>query len=280
MKINWFLYLIIFFVLIYISGCIPTNQLAENEYLLYSQKIKQNKKIPDEDLEVYYRQKPNRKILYLPIMPYLYAYYAGKQKYEKRIASDSLKLQKIQVKYNTKIAEKQQKIISIKSDSSSYENPKKLNKDTTHLNREIRSLREKMDKKLFAVQERLEKGNVLMRTVGSPPVLYDSVSAQYTADQMTEYLKYKGYLDGYVVHTADTVEKLVTVSYTVNEGEPYMIDSIIYEIPDSAVYKIVVQDKKNSLIKKGAIYDEENLEQERARLSRLIQNKGYFNCVF
>ncbi|UZR93995.1 BamA/TamA family outer membrane protein [Chondrinema litorale] len=277
MKVNWFLYIIIFFILIYISGCIPTNQLAENEYLLYSQKIKQNKKIPDEDLEVYYRQKPNRKILYLPIMPYLYAYYAGKQKYEKRIASDSLKLQKIQDKYNTKISEKQQKIISLRNDASYDDEPKKLNKDTTRINRKIRALREKMDKKLFAIQERLEKGNVLMRTVGSPPVLYDSTPAQYTADQMTEYLKYKGYLDGYVVHSADTVEKLVTVSYTVNEGDPYIIDSIIYEIPDSAVYKIVVQDKKNSLIKKGAIYDEENLEKERARLSRLVQNKGYFD---
>ena len=277
MKINCFLYIIITFILIQNSGCIPTKQLSENEYLLYSQKIKQNKKIPDEELEVFYRQKPNRKILYLPIMPYLYAYYAGKKKYEKRIAADSLKLQKIQDKYNGKIAAKQQKIETLANDPAYLDSPKKLDKDTLKIIKNIRRLREKMNSKLFNVQERLEKGNILMRTVGSPPSLYDSITAQYSADQMTEYLKYKGYLDGYVELRADTVEKLVNVNYIINEGPAYIIDSIIYEIPDSALFKIVQKDKKNALIKKGNIYDEENLENERARLSRLIQNKGYFN---
>jgi len=262
----------------YFSSCIPTKQLAENEYLLYSQNIKKNKAVEDEALEVFFRQKPNRKILYLPIMPYLYAFYAGKKKYEKTLVSDSIKLIAIQDKYDVKIVEQQQRIITL-AESDAYEKGSiKLDKDTTRVINKIRRLRQKMNKRLFKVQERMEKGNFLMSTVGSPPVLFDSLAAVYTADQMTKYLHYKGFLDATVQVDADTTtDKLVTVNYIINEGMPYIIDSILYAIPDSSIREIVEKDRKNALIQTGSMIDQEKIENERKRLTRLIQNNGYFS---
>jgi len=262
--------------LCFLGSCIPTKPLAEDEYLLYSQKIKKNKYVEDDDLEVFYRQNPNRKILYLPIMPYLYAYFAGKKKYERTLSSDSVRLVKIQKKFNKKIEAKQERIAYL-ADSSNYKKGStKLDKDTTALIKDIRQLRQKMNKKLFKVQERMEKGNFLMSTVGSPPVVYDSTLAAYTADQMSRFLQYKGFLDAEVAVKADTSEKLVTVNYMVDEGEPYLIDSIIYQIPDSSIRQIVIDGKKNALIQLGDRIDQENIENERTRLARLIQNSGYF----
>jgi hypothetical protein len=70
-------------------SCVPTKNLKKNEYLLFNQKIEGNEKVDVLELEPFYRQKPNRKIILLPFTPYLNLYYIGKRKYDKNIKQDS-----------------------------------------------------------------------------------------------------------------------------------------------------------------------------------------------
>ncbi len=45
------------------TSCVPVKNLKEGKFLIFSQSIKKNKHIEGEELEVFYRQKPNRKII-------------------------------------------------------------------------------------------------------------------------------------------------------------------------------------------------------------------------
>lgn len=112
---------------ILLSSCLSTQKgLKDYEYFLYKQSIKGNKNFSYYELEELLRQKTNRKILELPVMPYLYIYnlYGDKtfekkaekrrekarNKYEKKLAKnpdDSLKLSRKFEKQLKKIDEYQ-----------------------------------------------------------------------------------------------------------------------------------------------------------------------------
>jgi outer membrane protein insertion porin family len=56
-------------------GCIGTKYLKENEKLLYRQSIDAPKYVNEEELRNLYAQRPNRKLLNLPISPLVSIYY-------------------------------------------------------------------------------------------------------------------------------------------------------------------------------------------------------------
>ena len=56
-----------------------------------------------------------------------------------------------------------------------------------------------------------------------------------------------------------------------------MVDSILYQISDSAVYDLVLRDRPNSLIRKGERYQEENFSAERERIDLYLKDNGYYD---
>ena len=83
-----------------ISSCIRTVQLEKDEYRLNNFEFKGNKEISTEELELLIppTQKPNRRIFYLPLTPYVAFYNLGKSMYNQpKIAQ---RLEKWQTKLN------------------------------------------------------------------------------------------------------------------------------------------------------------------------------------
>jgi outer membrane protein assembly factor BamA len=277
LKGNWlFCWLIV--VIFLTGGCVPTSKLAEHEYLLYNQKVVKNKSIASEDFEVYYRQKPNRRILYLPFMPYLYAYYLGKQRYERNLPKDSVKLERLTEKYAQRTDWHLQKLLQIKETYAQVENPpKSYHRDTLSAIRKLQRVQNKGNDRINSLIEKMEEGNWLMRYVGENPVIYDSVATSATLDQMNKYLKYRGFFDGKVDAMVDTMGKLVRVRYVVEENTPYRIREVQFQTPDLTMEALLGQYRSKSYLKKGEIYNEANIEKERARVNRLMQDNGYFD---
>ena len=91
------------FFLLSFSSCVPSKNLKPNEYLLYKQSISGNKHISTEKLEPFYRQKPNRKLMYLPFSPYIYVYYKGLRRFKKQKPKYEQRLAAIEKKYTQKI---------------------------------------------------------------------------------------------------------------------------------------------------------------------------------
>lgn len=121
--------------------------------------------------------------------------------------------------------------------------------------------------------------NRWLRRIGQPPVIYDSVLTRTSANQLRLALANKGYLETTV--TVDSVmrpdKKKASITYHVTPGAPHRISSFSYEIPDSAIAKILLRDTVRAEIQPGAVFDRDKLEQLRTRMAARLQRRGYYS---
>ena len=116
--------------------------------------------------------------------------------------------------------------------------------------------------------------NRTLRSMGEAPVVYDTLQARLSCENLQMALKNKGYLDGQVELFTDTKGKKLDAIYVLHPGVPYYIRHLNYDIQDSVIAKLL--EKNVWQLKKGAKLDVEQLNQERSRLTSLLQNQGYY----
>lgn len=238
-----------------LSGCLNKEKLLkQDQYLLYSQSVKGNKKVPESELTPFYRQTANRRLFGLPIMPYLWIYYQGTKFYDKQQVEE--KIEATTQKYDTRIAEAEEK------DQKSR----------------IRRLKRQKDRRLDNLEKNLEEGNFLMR-FGEPPVVFDSSLSRQTADQMRAYLLRKGFFNANTAFRYDLNPKRRTasVTYLINENAPYTVLDTTLLTENQKIDSLLTKNIGNAGIKPGSQYDVDKLEEERERIARLLKNNGYYN---
>ncbi|MBI2268831.1 MAG: hypothetical protein HYU69_00580, partial [Bacteroidetes bacterium] len=123
------------------------------------------------------------------------------------------------------------------------------------------------DKQLF--------GEWLME-VGEAPVVYDSILSRNSSKQIHLFLNGKGYFYNTVRDSAVLKHKRAKVIYNIEAGKPYKIRKINYEIDDQQVNYYVMLDTVNCAIKPRQNYDVDILQKERERITRMLNNNGYF----
>jgi outer membrane protein insertion porin family len=231
------------------SGCIGTKYLKENEKLLYRQSIDAPKIVNEEEMRNLYTQRPNRKLLSLPISPLVSIYYSGYKHYdqEKYIK----RKEAIEKKWDDKIA--------------GETSQKKINKYLF-----------KKQKKVDKVNSFIEDGNLRMQW-GEPLSVFDSSQVTLTRERFQDYLFSKGYFQNKVTSEVIAHTKLVRVKYEVYPGKAYFIDSIFYEVSDTAIFRIINNNVNDSHIKKNTRYDQDNLSKERERVDLLLKDFGYYD---
>ena len=116
--------------------------------------------------------------------------------------------------------------------------------------------------------------NRTLKSMGEAPVVYDTLQARLSCDNLQLALKNKGYLDAQVELFTDTKDKKLDAIYILHPGQPYYIRHLSYDIQDPAIAKLL--EKNVRQLKEGAKLDVEQLNQERSRLTSLLQNQGYY----
>ncbi len=258
------------------QGCVPTKQLKKNEYLLYSQKIKGVDKIDEGELESILIQKPNKRIAYLPFMPFLFFYNIGKKTYDKKIDQYKREYQKIKQEYAKEDSILNNQFDKILENKSSYPSLQEFKKDSVKKIKEIRKFRKKGKDKVEKKKVKVEEGNFFMRVLGEPPSIYSEEKMKKSKQQMEAYLKNKGFFRGEVTTKTDTVEKRIYSTYIIKEGKPYIISSLRYQA-DSNLISLLQQPSYKSLIKVDKKYDVEILEKERDKANNYLKNNGFFD---
>ena len=148
-------------------------------------------------------------------------------------------------------------------------------------------LKQKPNKRIFGSRFHLglynlskidkEKGfNKWLRDIGEEPVIFDPYAAAKSAGQIKSYVSSKGYFDGKVSDTVETVKRRSTVYYNVDLTTPYTIRNFTYEIADSNLRKLYCFDSINSVIVRGKPYDVDILQKERVRFERLVRDHGFY----
>ncbi|MCC6690584.1 MAG: BamA/TamA family outer membrane protein [Bacteroidia bacterium] len=112
--------------------------------------------------------------------------------------------------------------------------------------------------------------------VGEAPVIYDSMLTRNSSKQMRLFLQSKGYFYNTVHDSVLLNRKRAKLVYLINAGKPYTIRHISYEIEDPNINYYVLLDTAGCSIKHGQNYDVDILQKERDRITRMLNNNGYW----
>jgi outer membrane protein insertion porin family len=240
----------IFFIL-YLSGCSVTKGLKENRYVVFETEVKGTKKSDSEALRNLISQKPNTRIPLLNFSLGVFFYQLGELTYD-----------------STRLAAKKKEW---QTDANTLQ--KHLEKDPT--NRKATKRYNKATSSVASVTKKLEYGNWFMRT-GNPLVIYDSIKTRESGNQMQAYLINNGFFDAGVTTETTFRKRKASVSYHIDENEPYFVDSIFTTTSDEAIEQLLESVKKDSQLRLNERYAQNNLSRERQRVEDVLKDHGYY----
>lgn len=230
--------------------------LEKDEYLLWRQNFKGNQKVLTEELEtlIPVDQKENTKPFNLPFTPRVRWYSFGKnvfnvQKQERKLTRQLTRLNQLPQTFESiKITRKKQKI------------EKKVSRLNENLNQQVAWF---------------------WRNIGEIPATVKREEIEETSKKIEKFLMDIGYREASVNFRIDsTISKnprKILLTYQIKENEPYLIDSVIYNIPDPHIDSLIRANEKTKLIQPGNRFDKRLVDAERLRIESLLKNNGYYN---
>jgi outer membrane protein insertion porin family len=238
-------------LLLGLSACLGTKHLQENELLLVENNIKGNEQISSDNLDDFYRQEPNLQVPLIPWAPYVSIYYLGENFHNP---------EKIRRKREEEAETFDERIAKAEARGRD-----------TRAERLRQKKRDQIDKR----NRQLEEGNFLMR-FGEPIVVFDSTLAQRSAQQMEQYLHSKGFFHAETDFEYETEDRKVSVTYLIEENNPFMIDSLYLTVADENIRSIIRENQEETYLDTLDRYDEEKMSKERTRIDNLLKNNGYY----
>ena len=119
--------------------------------------------------------------------------------------------------------------------------------------------------------------NRTLRNIGEKPVLYDTLQARLTCEDLRAAMRNMGYMNARVdVETEIKSKKKINVVYQIDTGEPYYIGNVRYDIADDSIAKIKNVAHSDDGLKPGMRFTLGALENERQRIAKLLNDKGYY----
>lgn len=169
---------------------------------------------------------------------------------------------------SSKVAAKRQKVID-------QLNTLQLNKEEQSSELAYKRKGENLKLKLEGLDKKIEYGNTLMRT-GNPVVILDSNLVEKSSKNMKGYLVNHGFFDATVDYSISTKNKKASITYQIEENKPYLLDSVYTRVDNPELQNLIANFSSNSFLKKGQIYNQDDVTAERNRLEELLKNKGYY----
>ena len=119
-------------------------------------------------------------------------------------------------------------------------------------------------------------GNKFLRRIGDAPVIYSETEAQRSQDEITKAMRNMGYMAATVKRSTKIKKKKIKLYYEVTAGDPYIVNSLKYDIHDPKIADFLKQDSAKSLLKEGMIFDVNVLDAERQRITDKLLRNGYY----
>ncbi len=119
--------------------------------------------------------------------------------------------------------------------------------------------------------------NKWLRSIGSPPVIYNPNLTKISREQIAKFCFNKGYMNAKVTSKEKYINpKKVDVIYNITYGKPYKISSYDIEIENKKLL-LIASDSTKSKIEIGKLFDVTRLDSERDRITRSFRNLGYYH---
>jgi len=115
------------------------------------------------------------------------------------------------------------------------------------------------------------------RKIGVAPVVLDTDAVDESVQNIKNHLEYLGYYDSGVSASIDCKGKKANVKYDIELGNRYLIDSLVFNLPDDDQFVgDFYSDVTNMLVKPGEYLSEELLEKESQRGAKRFRDMSYF----
>ncbi|MCR5573550.1 MAG: outer membrane protein assembly factor [Bacteroidaceae bacterium] len=118
--------------------------------------------------------------------------------------------------------------------------------------------------------------NRALRRVGDAPVIFSVDETERSRQEIEKAVRNLGYMGAVAETDTVTKGKKIELSYNVKTGRAYKVRSISYNIPDSAIWNHMQQDSASTLLHEGMNMDINVLDNERSRITSLLQQNGYY----
>lgn len=117
------------------------------------------------------------------------------------------------------------------------------------------------------------------KSFGQAPVLLNNERTLKSATRLKNYYFNQGYFNTKITTKVDTVSKVkkALVSYDINTGKPFLLDSITSRVQSEALKNLFAQTENRSLLKKGDQYNAALLDEERERITTYFRNNGAYD---
>lgn len=119
--------------------------------------------------------------------------------------------------------------------------------------------------------------NRMLRNLGEPPVIYDSVLVENSCRDMVAAMHSMGYMDASASCHATKRGKKAYVAYHISPGPIFAIDSVEYAIEDETLQSVHgLAEPAARGLRRGMNFSIANLEAERRRIAETLMNNGYY----
>jgi len=115
--------------------------------------------------------------------------------------------------------------------------------------------------------------------IGEPPAIFNHQMAMASASQMRGYLNNTGYFNSEASFKEEInkQKKTIKIKYNVRTRAPYIIENISFNIPDSTLSNTLFRYYTLQDIKTKRVFNAYTLENERDKITSILQNHGYYN---
>ena len=241
---------ILFIALLWVCyACSLTRNVPEDKFVVYENELKGVEKANQEQLYGLLEQEPNTRFLGTSLGVNIYRF--GKKFYDSAEVAE-------------KLADTKTELRELRAAEDTVENTRKLEKKIYKLNSKVESLNKK-----------LEFGNGVMRT-GNPAEILDEELTEKSVSNLQGYLVNHGFFDASVDYAVETKGQKAYITYTIQEREPYIMDTIYRKTDNEEIQRILNANKKSTHLKAGAIYSQDDIIAERNRIEDLLKNNGFF----
>lgn len=128
--------------------------------------------------------------------------------------------------------------------------------------------------------ERYEKGfgRWIFKHLAADPVLLSEVNPETRAKVAGNLLRDYGFFDGHVTWKIDSTknERAVKLSYDIDMGRPYRIDTLLYEGFAPRTDSLIHARSSERLVHTDDYFNVNTLNAERQRVVDLLRNHGYY----
>lgn len=119
-----------------------------------------------------------------------------------------------------------------------------------------------------------------IRKVGEAPSILDSSLVEISKTQIKKYLNNKGFFNATVESDVTVNRKKAKVTFDIDQGQPFIIEQITYDIYDPAVDSIYSKYRSEfTKIRPNMRYDTDSLVSEHENIYNLMRREGYFDFI-